>query len=53
MIQLPGGWEIILLVVVIAVLFGGERAINSMKSVGKGIYKVKREVDDIKDITKK
>jgi len=53
MIQLPGGWEIILLVVIIAVIFGGEKAVNSMKSAGKSLYKVKKEVDDIKDLTKK
>jgi len=47
--SLPGGWEIILLIIIIAVLFGGPKAINTLKNTGKGLYKVKKEVDDIKD----
>ena len=54
MIQLPGGWEIILIVIVLAVIFGGEKAVKAMKKAGKEAYKVKKEVDNIKDdITRK
>ncbi|PKL35449.1 MAG: twin-arginine translocase TatA/TatE family subunit [Spirochaetae bacterium HGW-Spirochaetae-1] len=53
MLQIPGGWEIVIIIVIIAVLFGGDKAMNSLKSAGRGIYKIKKEVDDIKDITKK
>lgn len=53
MIHLPGGWEWILIIVLIIVLFGGSRAIDSMKKAGREVYKLKKEVDDIKDISKK
>ncbi len=53
MIQLPGGWEIILIVIVVAVIFGGEKAVKAMKKAGQEAYKVKKEVDNIKNITKK
>lgn len=53
MIQLPGGWEVILIVIIIAVLIGGEKTVKAMKKAGKEAYKVKKEVDDIKNITKK
>lgn len=49
MFQLPGGWEIILIVVIIAVLFGGPKILDGMKDVAKGAYKAKKEIDDIKD----
>ncbi|MCP4135932.1 MAG: hypothetical protein GY754_33495 [bacterium] len=51
--SLPGGWEIVLVIIVIAVLFGGPKAIDSLKNTGKSLYKAKKEIDDIKDITKK
>jgi|GEM_PF-422835 len=46
MISLPGGWELILIAAIIVVLFGGTKALSSL---GRGIYSVKKEVDDIKD----
>jgi sec-independent protein translocase protein TatA len=49
MFNLPGGWEIILIVVIVAILLGGSKAINSMKEAARGAYKFKREIDDIKD----
>ncbi len=51
--SIPGGWELILIIVIIAILFGGSKALNSLKAAGKEAYKVKKEVDDIKNITKK
>ena len=51
--SLPGGWEVVLVIIVIAILFGGPKAIDSLKSTGKGLYKAKKELDDIKNITKK
>jgi len=53
MIQLPGGWEMILIVVIIAVLIGGDKAVTAMKKAGKEAWKVKKEVDDIKKISRK
>ncbi len=53
MFQLPGGWEIILIVVIIILLFGGTKAKSAIKKMGKGIYRAKKEVDEITDLTKK
>ncbi len=53
MFQLPGGWEIIIIVVIIILLFGGAKAKSAIRKMGQGIYKAKKEVDEIKDLTKK
>ncbi len=53
MFSLPGGWELVLIIVIIIVLFKGNRAGKIIKDMGKGIYKAKKEVDEIKNITKK
>ena len=47
--SIPGGWELLLIVVVVAVLFGGNRAVSVVKNMGREIYKVKKDVDDLKD----
>ena len=51
--SLPGGWEIVVVIVIILILFSGSRVKNSIKNIGKGLYKAKKEVDEIKEITKK
>ncbi len=53
MFQLPGGWEIVIIVVIIILLFGGAKAKSTVKKMGQGIYKAKKEVDKITDLTKK
>jgi Sec-independent protein translocase protein TatA len=53
MFQLPGGWEIVIIAVIIIILFSGSRASSTIKKMGQGIYKAKKEVDEIKDLTKK
>ncbi len=51
--NLPGGWELIIIVVIVIIFFGGPKILDSLKEAGKTAYKVKKEIDDIKDITKK
>jgi Sec-independent protein translocase protein TatA len=51
--NLPGGWELIVIVVIIFIFFGGPKAMSAVKEAGKTAFKVKKEIDDIKDITKK
>lgn len=51
--SMPGGWEILIIVVLLIIIFGGNKAKSAVKNFGKGIYKIKKEVDEIKDITKK
>jgi Sec-independent protein translocase protein TatA len=53
MFQLPGGWEIVVILAVIIILFSGGKAKSTIKKMGQGIYKARKEVDDIKDLTKK
>jgi len=50
---LPGVWELIIIVALIIVVFGGSKAAASIKNAGREIYKAKKELDDIKDIVKK
>ncbi len=57
MFNMPGGWELIVIVAVIVFLFGGNKALDSLKNTTKDIRDIKRdlkkEVDEIKDITPK
>ena len=53
MFNLPGGWEIILVIVIVVLLFGGNKAKESVKNLGRNIYKAKKDIDDIKDLTHK
>jgi sec-independent protein translocase protein TatA len=52
MFNLPGGWELLLIVIVIVVLFGGNKAMARVKDLGKNVYRAKKEIDDLKDLTK-
>lgn len=47
--NLPGGGEWLVIIGIIALLFGGSKAMASMKDMGKEVYKLKKDVDDIKD----
>lgn len=47
--NLPGGGEWLVIIAVIALLFGGSRAMSSVKDLGKEIHKLKKDVDDLKD----
>jgi len=51
--NLPGGWELIVIVIIIIIIFGGPKIKDAIKEAGKTAFKVKKEIDDIKDITKK
>jgi sec-independent protein translocase protein TatA len=51
---MPGGWELVLIVVVIVLLFGGKKIPELAKGLGKGIKDFKsamNEDDDKKDNT--
>lgn len=41
LLGLPGGWEIILIVVVVLVLFGGKKIPELMRGVGRGVKEFK------------
>ncbi|MFA3781633.1 twin-arginine translocase TatA/TatE family subunit [Melioribacteraceae bacterium 4301-Me] len=47
-----GATEILIIVGVIALLFGAKRIPEIAKSIGKGIYEFKKEIKSIEDITK-
>lgn len=47
--QLPGGGELLVIIGVIALLFGGSKAMESVKDLGKEVNRLKKDVDDIKD----
>jgi Sec-independent protein translocase protein TatA len=50
--QLPGGGELLVIIGIIALLFGGSKAMSSVKDLGKEVYKLKKDVDDLKDNVK-
>ena len=53
MFSMPGGWEFMMIIAVIAFFFGGSKALDAIKNAGKEINEVKKEVEEITDITKK
>ena len=50
--NLPGGGEWLVIIAIIIVLFGGSKAMSSVKDLGKEVYKLKKDVDDLKDEVK-
>jgi sec-independent protein translocase protein TatA len=49
LLSMPGGWEWIIIVVAVLVLFGGRKIPEFMRGIGKGI----REFNDAKNNVKK
>jgi sec-independent protein translocase protein TatA len=49
LIGMPGGWEWIIIVLAVLVLFGGRKIPEFMRGIGKGI----REFNDAKNNVKK
>jgi len=50
--NLPGGGEWLVIIGIIALLFGGSKAMSSVKDLGKEVIKLKKDVEDIKDEVK-
>lgn len=57
---IPGTWQIILIVLVVLLLFGGKKIPELMKGIGKGTREFKKglntdedDADDSKDVAKK
>lgn len=50
--QMPGGGELLVIVAIIIVLFGSSKAFSAVKDMGKEVYRLKKEVDDLKDEVK-
>ena len=50
--NLPGGGEWLVIIGLIALLFGGSKAMSSVKDLGKEVVKLKKDVEDIKDEVK-
>jgi len=49
---MPGGWELLVIVLVIVLLFGGKKIPELAKGLGKGIREFKEAVNEEKDETK-
>lgn len=50
--QMPGGGELLMIIGIIALLFGGSKAMSSVKDMGKEVSRLKKDVDDLKDSVK-
>ncbi len=50
--QMPGGGELLVIIAIIVVLFGSNKALSAAKDLGKEVYKLKKDVDDLKDEVK-
>ena len=47
--NLPGGWELVLLVIVIMVLFGAKRLPEASRSIGRSLRILKSETKGLHD----
>lgn len=47
-----GTWELIVIVLVILLLFGGKKIPELMKGLGKGVKSFKEGMNEVTDITK-
>jgi Sec-independent protein translocase protein TatA len=50
--SMPGIWEIIIIAVVLIILFGGNKAMATVKDLGREVYQLKKKVDGLDDIKK-
>ena len=46
LLSLPGGWEWVLIVVVVVLLFGGKKIPELMKGLGRGVKEFKEGMKD-------
>jgi len=60
LLGIPGTWQIVLIVLVVLLLFGGKKIPELMKGIGRGTREFKKglntdeeESDDNKDVEKK
>lgn len=49
LLSMPGGWEWIIILVVVLLLFGGKKIPELMKGVGKGVRSFKEGLNDVTD----
>ncbi len=47
---MPGMWELVIIVLILVVLFGGTKAMGTIKNLGREVYDIKKKLDDINDI---
>jgi len=47
---MPGAPEILLILVIVLLIFGGKKIPELMKGLGKGVKEFKKGMEDIKDI---
>jgi len=50
--QMPGGGELLLIIGIALLLFGGDKALAKAKTLGKEVYNLKKDVEDIKEEVK-
>lgn len=53
LLSMPGGWEWIIILVVVLLLFGGKKIPELMKGVGKGVRSFKDGLNNVQDEIKR
>lgn len=50
--SIPGIWEILIIVLIIIVIFGGNKSMSIIRNLGKEIFELKKKIKDIDDLRK-
>ena len=50
--SIPGFWEILIIVLIIIVIFGGNRSMSIIKNLGKEVFDLKKKFKDFDDLRK-
>lgn len=49
---MPGIWEILIIVLILIVIFGGNRSMSIIRDLGKEVFDLKKKLKDLDDIRK-
>jgi sec-independent protein translocase protein TatA len=53
LMAIPGGWELIVIILIVVLLFGGRKIPELMKGLGQGLKEFKKAKNEVDEDSKK